>query len=85
MDEILNKDSTLIPFENAFEKGDCIPVSVDRYEDLIRSETELAIMEAVIDELASYEAANVLKAIRTARAKYARMLVMKAPEVTPDA
>lgn len=88
MDKNFNDDSALFPLEADYEEIDCVPVPVDRFEDLIRSETELAIMEAAIDELASYEAANVLKAIRTARAKFARVLVAhspEAPEDTPDA
>lgn len=88
MDENFNNDSVLLPFEDDYEEIDCVPVPVDRFEDLIRSETELAIIEAAIDELASYEAASVLKTIRTARAKFVRMLVVHSPdepEDTPDA
>lgn len=85
MDKILNNDSTLLPLKAGYEEIDCVPVPVDRFENLIRSETELAIMEALIDELAPHEVVSVLEAIRTARAKFAHVLVMDAPEETPDA
>lgn len=81
MAKILNKDSTPVPFEDALlEEVDCVSVSVDRFEHLIRSETELSIMEAAIDEMPPYDIASVLKALRIARAKHARVLVVDKPE-----
>ena len=66
------------------EDGYSVPVSVARYAGLIRAETELAILEAAVDELASYEAANVLKAVRTARSKQMDVLVAQFPKESED-
>lgn len=44
-----------------------VPVPLDRYEDLIRAETERDVLEAVITGDSAYNIDAVMAAIKTAR------------------
>lgn len=58
-----------------------ILVPQDRYEELIRTETECNVLEAVIDGKSRYTALDALAAIRQARRKAAGPAT---PHLTPE-
>ena len=78
-----NENTNMTPAVFDCEQVICVPV--DRFANMIRAVTELGIIEAAIDTLASYEVEKMLKIIRIARAKYVRKPAAKDSEETPDA
>lgn len=68
MNYLKNSVSLPVPESAEIEIADYIPIPVDRYEDLIRAETELNVLEAAIDK-GTWATEEVLAAIRKAREK----------------
>lgn len=51
-------------------------VPQDRYEELIRAETERDVLEAILSDGTSYSAEKVLDAIKSARSRAYRMKML---------